>query len=1257
MAESWPDVFEAKAQVQAILRNHGSFTPKEFIQNSEDARANCQVLIYDQRDFSSAVDGPEKVLLGPAIVAWNDAILSQKDWESIRRMNASRKNDDADAIGKFGISDFLQVFSDGQLGILDPAQIASRPTKRQGTFIRFPLRLQKASKSIIDHLPSISSIHHMLHHFISEDLSVCLLFLENLKSISIWEIVEDTAPSCLALAKVSREPMLEIERHHATRVSVSTQDSEPQIVEWQVLRSAFPMEEAIQLLGSSLDSAGILDILRDAKLRPDVSIAIPIGSLPRIEGKLFNSLPLPISTSFPCHVHGRFLLDSSRCHLKNSRDEGSTLRERTLSRWNTVLISQFLPRTWTTLLKVLTDFHHISDIFSAWPPACTQIDNYHGESLLSALIRNIVEAQSIIWPVYSVLHQTHVGYRSVEDVLVTCYKETKGEDVVALTSCGLRLSVIPNDVYDCLSGMNNMFVRLLKPGSAWSALQDITPTFEDWSVALIAGLPLVVLSNGQRYENELSIFGPFDTSFVVLDQQATELRHLLEDRSPSPVFLDAPSIERFALNWLEMFWVWLAGLAPEFKEQLLLPCRYGLRIVRFGLFPIHTNVRLVTALESFGVGFLNMTFGGTSRPLRSVLEGFGLMKSWDSIDDLSYHVSFGGPVDQNAFELVLKHVVKRCSDRSLNCELLQEVASWPLFPIISSPEGLRTCVSDALPNSGTLTLLATAEPPPPTIDGITFVDNRTVDLRPFIGRLGLTITCPLNTVQLLRLAIDHFPQQTPSYKDVILQFMENNCNSLPSELFAMVHDLENLSDDSPSDSSSSNDGVNPQQNTSPNSLTRAKSHSNLEIQKFVDDAHSFCQGLSVEPNAQDIKTATTLFRRFCESSVVHQYLCSDAQQLEHLASLRLCHRAPERREYSSHVLLDDDESIREKISQTLCSTNEIARTELLPVCWTMGAALVDTSLSLPLYLGIPSVNEVVNHLRHLVRVVWPRFRGQAEVVDDIMQTYAFLTDHIDQLSEELVQDLDSEALFLNVDTLDTPAEHVWRSSSEMCFGIRDTDGLFRVRKMLHRFKPLLLALGVDDIIHDSSSSRFLQTTLHQGPLQRANLANDFRLSQHLCDVKFGTNDPNIFLWAHRSELSFNVLHFRRMFTNAAFIEGRWSACPADPVKLNGEVSPVSLNFVLHWIYTQTFPPQSDDDIIECIDEILHLCDRWELETLKDHIADIYITNQWMSPVDCRSILEVAMKYRASRLKDAAEKFMEVNRRAVEKQDQRKARNM
>ncbi|KAH8797134.1 hypothetical protein DL96DRAFT_1825483 [Flagelloscypha sp. PMI_526] len=1349
MAEPWSDVFEAKAQVQAILRNHNSFSPKEFIQNTEDAGAKDQVLIYDRRDFSSGVGDAESVLLGPAIVAWNSGVVSQKDWDSLQRMNASNKINDATAIGKFGVglrtgymvSDFLQVFSDGHLGILDPAKIVYSEggcrfsdlrlcqglvqpfeglpsTNRKGTFIRFPIRVQKTAKSIIDDLPDVSSVHTLFQNFIREDLSLCLLFLNRLESIEVWEIAPDSTATCLALVSVSRDRMLVTEHHRATRVPVvtkiCTQDAMPQTVEWQILHSAFPPEEAVQFLDPSADSAGIIDILHDAKIGPEVSMAIPIGNVHRIEGKLFDSLPLPIVTSFPCHVHGRFLLESSRCHLKNPRDEGSTVRERVLSKWNTVLISQFLPRTWSALLKVLTEFHNVSDIFSAWPQAHTQIDNYHGQSLLSSLIENIVKARSIIWPVFSVFHQAQIGYRSIEDVLVTCAKETKIEDVNALVTCGLRLSIVPEEVYDGLSVVDDKAVRLLTPESAREALEAITPVLEDWSVAclvanyllsthdlrLIAGLPVIILSNGQRAslqscddaqlnrylvlsdDTELSLFGPFSESVVVLNRQATELRHPLKevgptvlnvsclsvgtvveflDRSPSPIFFNTPTLERPALDWLEMFWVWLADLPPDFKEQLfaavqnrdLLPSRFGLRIVRYGLFPVHTNTGLVTALESVGVGFLNTRFGGTSRPLKAVLEGFKLMKSWDSLEALSYHMSFGEPTDQSTLGPVLKHVMKKCGEKSVNYELLHEVASWPLFPVVSFIDGIRTCVGEPLSDSGTVTLLTVSEPPPPSIEGMRFLDNCAVDLRPFLGRLGYTNIPTLGDIQILSLAIDNLLQQSSGYKDIILQFMANNRNSIPNGLFAQIHDLDNLSERSASDSSSENE-VTIRPSAVSKRLSRTKSHSDLEIHNFVGAALSFSQELADNPDPDAVETALVLFRRFCESSVVHEYLCSDAEQLERLHSLRICHRAPERRSYSFQVLRDRDESTWKQISPTLCSMNEIARTELLPVCWTQRACLLDTS-PLPLLVGIPLFTEVVDHLRHLVNTIWPRFR-ESEVVDDIMQTYKFLTEHVDQLEEGLatgfVQGLAIEPLFLNVDARDTPERYVWQSASDMCFGVvRDAGGLFRVRNSLLGFKPLLLALGADEIFHDPSPRH---TTRH-GAYERGTVANELRLSQRLCDVKFETNNPDIYLWAHRSELSCNVQHFHDMFTDTTYIESRQTACPADPIILKEEVSSNTLDFILNWIYTQTFPSRSSIVIIEHIDEILYLCDRWDLGTLKELIADTYITNCWMSPVDCRIILEAARKYGATSLAVAGEKFVEVNRRVIEKQDRKKAR--
>ena len=78
---------------------------KEFIQNADDAGASCVKIIMDWRTHPTAnlPDPRMKVLLGPALLIFNDAVFSDGDLTSIQNIGESVKQVDTSKIGRFGL--------------------------------------------------------------------------------------------------------------------------------------------------------------------------------------------------------------------------------------------------------------------------------------------------------------------------------------------------------------------------------------------------------------------------------------------------------------------------------------------------------------------------------------------------------------------------------------------------------------------------------------------------------------------------------------------------------------------------------------------------------------------------------------------------------------------------------------------------------------------------------------------------------------------------------------------------------------------------------------------------------------------------------------------------------------------------------------------------------------------------------------------------------------------------------------------------
>ncbi|XP_048259571.1 sacsin-like [Haliotis rufescens] len=85
---------------------------KELIQNAEDADATEVKILYDGRPFSPpSVDGfPHlRTLKGPGLCVYNDGVFTDEDWDGIRMLQSSIKEQEPLKVGRFGLG-FKSVF-------------------------------------------------------------------------------------------------------------------------------------------------------------------------------------------------------------------------------------------------------------------------------------------------------------------------------------------------------------------------------------------------------------------------------------------------------------------------------------------------------------------------------------------------------------------------------------------------------------------------------------------------------------------------------------------------------------------------------------------------------------------------------------------------------------------------------------------------------------------------------------------------------------------------------------------------------------------------------------------------------------------------------------------------------------------------------------------------------------------------------------------------------------------------------------------
>ena len=199
-------------------------------------------------------------------------------------------------------------------------------TAFEGTIIRCPLRsiASKISAKIVHP----NEISQLFNDFITEEIDICLLFLQNITSIEIYEVDEHGKSTCVTTSVISRSASSACGEGSKTYKSIVTRNSQGKEHEkvWRLLHCPFPQEEAVaHLVKRQINNPS--STLREHKLIPSVSLAVPLSIATQATqaetgGRLFTFLPLPLKTGFPIHVHALFALTQSRQHLRNSGETG-----------------------------------------------------------------------------------------------------------------------------------------------------------------------------------------------------------------------------------------------------------------------------------------------------------------------------------------------------------------------------------------------------------------------------------------------------------------------------------------------------------------------------------------------------------------------------------------------------------------------------------------------------------------------------------------------------------------------------------------------------------------------------------------------------------------------------------------------------------------------------------------------------------------------------------------------------------------------
>ncbi|XP_064247464.1 sacsin-like [Passer domesticus] len=406
--------------LHSILQKYpdGGQILKELVQNADDAGANEVVFVSDEREFNISGGGLEGTQ-GPALLAYNDAVMSPRDWRGIQRPGVSHKREDPRSVGRFGLgftsvyhlTDLPGVLSPPYLGVLDPeCQVLPGAGKRwdiseaqdlpglfepfwagleavgkhrasaQGTLFRFPLR--RKPSEIAEGVSSPERICNLIQAFLTE-APLALLFLRHVRSVALHRVAPDGVQTLMGTLVASPQPL---------PVPVPSGDEGLSLTwclvalhgdgvgagsEWLVATGRATEGPAVAL-GTRLGCC------------PELSLAHPLRGA--CQGRLCCFLPLPATdetaTGLPVHASAPFALSDDRRHLRWPQ-EGEEGEED--ARWNALLLLDLLPRVYRHLATVAVALPG-ADAYSLWPDPERTPSSGRIHSLVSRVCQELAAA-------------------------------------------------------------------------------------------------------------------------------------------------------------------------------------------------------------------------------------------------------------------------------------------------------------------------------------------------------------------------------------------------------------------------------------------------------------------------------------------------------------------------------------------------------------------------------------------------------------------------------------------------------------------------------------------------------------------------------------------------------------------------------------------------------------------------------------------------------------------------------------------------
>ncbi|KAH9222449.1 hypothetical protein DL95DRAFT_441261 [Leptodontidium sp. 2 PMI_412] len=393
-------------------------TFREYLANADDTDGASKIswVLDDRRHPTRTLITPQmKELQGPSLLSFNDGVFSDKDFDGFKNVGEGSKMQEKGSIGQFGrgsqtmfhFTDYPMILSGEFLLILDPQQevLPLNPSKGRrkpgmklklsrvreacpdqlvpfigsfgyaleldhfpGTIFRFPLVTLSSKGSLRTSKRELNSneICRLMNTYFDEARS-SLLFLRRIKSIEFsvygkphsgWSIHGDGP-----LRRLRGSDLPISQAVDCTFIKHKEFDSEPTTGtdSWQVCIQDLSSKVALLPATSKRAAKNVecgMAALINSVLKGDVG-GLPVTT---IGPRMFNTLPLPIASDLPVHVHASFSLSGDRKTI--ALEEYGTTSPGAES--NQHLLQDALPKLYLRFLGNLVQQIH-QDAFIFWP--------------------------------------------------------------------------------------------------------------------------------------------------------------------------------------------------------------------------------------------------------------------------------------------------------------------------------------------------------------------------------------------------------------------------------------------------------------------------------------------------------------------------------------------------------------------------------------------------------------------------------------------------------------------------------------------------------------------------------------------------------------------------------------------------------------------------------------------------------------------------------------------------------------------------